>query len=77
MNPSFFVIANCLLIALFIPSILQAVVGQGRRPDRMDQTLCKVLMYNKLDNIQENEDPRATVEAYFVSFISSINRIII
>ncbi|CAG2122788.1 unnamed protein product, partial [Medioppia subpectinata] len=40
-------------------------VVTGRVPQLIDHTLCKVQMFPKLDKIQEMEDPRAAVEAYF------------
>jgi len=65
------------MIALFMPSILQAVLNQGRKPDRMDQTLCEVQMYSRLDKIQETQDSRAKVEVYFVSYaLSLFNKIV-
>lgn len=61
-----------ILIVLSVSIQLLKTSGFGRRPTARDHILCKVKLYNELEDIQETRDPRARVEAYFVSCIHGI-----
>lgn len=42
--------------------------GIGRRISERDQTLCKIKLSDKLEEIKEVKDPYAIAMAYYVSF---------
>lgn len=62
-----------LKIILFVLISIEFVLGNGRPPQKSDQILCRVQMFERLETIRESQDPNAKVIAYLVSDLAYLN----